>query len=368
MHHSTARFLFVAAIALSVSLPTAGVAAPKVELFGRAHLDYAWYDDDRLELGSGGEVRRGRLGVKGALNEQWSYKVNYDFAGGDATAKDIFVTYSGLGAGELKIGHFKQSMSLSNLTSSKYGTFMERALPTALTFGYGLGAGYTWMGPNYSIQLSGYGQDVNDPGVDEGLGANLRATWTPIRADERVLHLGAAVAREQAPDESDTVRFRARPESHVTDVRLVDTGTITDVDDITRAGVEAAFVSGPWSVQGEYVQVDASRTGHDFSGKGWYVYGSWVLTGEMRPYDGDGAFGRLRPDNGGAWEIALRYSQIDLDDGFVAGGTEDNITLALNYYATSHLRFQLNLIDVESERQGSVDDPGVVQMRAGFDF
>lgn len=359
------------AIALSLVLtPAAALAAPDIEIMGRVHLDYAVYDDDVANLGDGGELRRGRLGAQGNLAENWGYKVEYDFAGGEATVKDAHLTYEGFGPGELKIGQFKHRMSLSNLTSSKYGTFMERALPTAFVFGYGLGVGYTWNGPMHSIQVSGYGQDINESGVDEGLGANLRGVWTPIRAEGRVVHLGAAIAREQAPDETDTVRFRARPESHVTDVRLVDTGTIDGVDSITRAGVEAAWVHGPLSVQGEYLQVDVDRdNGDDFRGNGWYVYGSWILTGESRPYSATGNFNRLTPDSpSGAWEVALRYSEIDLDDGPVAGGDEQNVTLALNYYATSHLRFQLNVSDVKSTRAGVDDDPGIVQARVGFDF
>lgn len=354
---------------VSILLSAPLQAQPEIDIFGRAHLDYAWYDDDRAELGSGGELRRGRLGASGPIGDNWQFKVQYDFAGGDATAKDIFVTYSGLGSGELKIGNFKQRMSLSNLTSSKYGTFMERALPTALTFGYGLGVGYTWLGSNSSIQGAIHGQDINDSGIDEGVGGHLRANWTPLRDDERVFHLGAAVAREQPADQTDTVRFRARPESHVTDVRLVDTGTLDQVDHLTRAGLEAAFVTGPWSVQGEYLRVDAARDQQDFSGSGWYVYGSWVITGESRPYKADGSFGRLRPAaESGAWELALRYSHLDLDDAGITGGEETNTTLALNYYARANLRFQLNLTDVQSTRAEIDDDPGVVQMRVGYDF
>lgn len=364
------RFVRTSPVLSTLLLASPAVlAAPDIEIMGRVHLDYAVYDDDVADLGDGGELRRGRLGAQGNLAEAWKYKVEYDFAGGESTLKDAYLTYSGLGPGELKIGQFKQRMSLSNLTSSKYGTFMERALPTAFVFGYGPGLGYTWNGPKHSIQIGGYGQDLNDSRDDEGLGVNLRTTWTPVREDRRVVHLGAAIAREQAPDKTDTVRFRARPESHVTDVRLVDTGTIDGVNSLTRTGVEAAWVQGPWSVQGEYLQVDVDRDGRDFRGSGWYVYGSWILTGESRPYGAEGNFGRLRPDNPrGAWELALRYSEIDLDDNDFNGGEEENITLAVNYYATSHLRFQLNVSDVKSTRAGMDDDPGIVQMRVGFDF
>ncbi len=55
----------------------------------------------------------------------------YDFAGGDADFKDVYVGLKKLpGVGTLKVGHFKEAFGLEELTSSKYITFIERSLPT----------------------------------------------------------------------------------------------------------------------------------------------------------------------------------------------------------------------------------------------
>jgi CRP-like cAMP-binding protein len=51
------------------------------------------------------------------------------------------------------------------------------------------------------------------------------------------------------------------PESHVTDTRLVDTNTLTDYDNRTIYGAEAAGVFGPFSLQGEYIQTNVSLGG-----------------------------------------------------------------------------------------------------------
>lgn len=361
-------FTLAALLAGSFNAP-ADDTYPTVEIGGRAQLDYAFYDDDVRELGSGGELRRGRLFAAGKLAEDWSYKVQFDFAGGDATPKDILVNYSGLSAGTLTIGNFKQPFSLENLTSSKYVTFVERSLPTNLATGYGLGVGYQHTGERHTFTASAYGQPVDEDGIDEGLGTGARLAYTPMRTDTGLLHLGIAGAWEEAPDASDTLRLRARPESHVTDVRLVDTGTLTGVEDLTRAGLEAAWVQGPFSLQGEAIRVDVNRRQDpDYSATGWYVFGSWFLTGESRPYK-EGEFGRLKPGgDGGAWEVALRYSTLDFDDAGVAGGTEDNLTLGVNYYVTSHFRFMGNYTRVESTREGVDDDPGILQFRMAYDF
>ena len=342
---------------------------PTVSFGGRVQLDYALYDDDVRDLGDGGEVRRARLFAKGQLAENWSYKAQYDFAGGDVTPKDLYLAYTGLPGSTVTIGQFKQPLSLENLTSSKYLTFIERALPVALASDRRLGIGIERGGENFIFAASAYGQEVDEEGIDEGLGAGARLALTPVRSESNLVHLGIAGAWEEAPDASETVRLRARPESHVTSVRLVDTGTLDGVDDLTRAGLEAAWVSGPFSLQGEYLGVDVSRTGApDFSGDGWYVFGSWFLTGESRPYKG-GSFGRVkhRGDNG-AWELALRYSTLDFTDAGVPGGDEDNLTLGVNYYVTSHLKFQGNYTRVESTRDALSDDPNILQFRLAFDF
>lgn len=356
-------------VLLAGSLEAAADDYPTVELGGRAHLDYAFYDDDVRELGDGGELRRGRLFAAGQLAEDWSYKVQFDFAGGDATPKDVKVTYTGLPAGTITIGNFKQPLSLENLTSSKYITFVERALPTSLAFDEQLGVGYQHVGERHFFAASAFGQPVDEEGVDEGLGAGARFAYTPVRGDRDLLHLGVAGAWEQAPDASDTLRLRARPESHVTDVRLVDTGTLTGVEDLTRAGLEAAWVRGPFSLQAEAIRVDVNRrTVPDYAATGWYLFGSWFVTGESRPYK-EGEFGRVKPrGDAGAWEVALRLSALDFDDAGVAGGTEDNVTLGVNYYVTSHFRFMGNYTRVESTREGVDDDPGILQFRMAYDF
>jgi phosphate-selective porin OprO/OprP len=76
--------------------------------------------------------------------------------------------------------------------------------------------------------------------------------------------------------------------------------------------------------------VAASNVGFD----GGYVQGSWVITGENRDYK-DGAFSRIKPNrpfslkNGGwgAWEVATRWSTLDLNDDNIAGGDEQNYSL-----------------------------------------
>ena len=75
---------------------------------------------------------------------------------------------------------------------------------------------------------------------------------------------------------------------------------------------------------GMQAEIDASHLG-DPTFDGYYVQAGYFLTGEHRPYVfGRGGFGRVKPksifgkdDGRGAWEIAARYSTLDLTDGAV---------------------------------------------------
>ncbi len=113
---------------------------------------------------------------------------------------------------------------------------------------------------------------------------------------------------------------------------------------------------------------------------GWYVQGSWILTGESKGYSAaNGAFTAPKPSapfdfDGtgiGAWELAARYSDLNLNDNTnsaadvitawtgastrtytfyntVRGGEQKVTTLGVNWYPNSAIKFALDyqFIDV----------------------
>ena len=152
-------------------------------------------------------------------------------------------------------------------------------------------------------------------------------------------------------------------------MRLVSTGTLT-ADHANRAGLEALWIGGPWSVQAEAIREDVSRPGAnpDFTAKGGYVFGSWVVTGESRPYKA-GNVDNIKPKGKwGAFEVLLRYSEIDLNDAPVQGGKEHDWTLGANWYLTSHFKFQMNYIKAYSDKGNLSLDPTIFELRAQIQF
>ncbi|MBA3563184.1 MAG: porin [Gammaproteobacteria bacterium] len=359
--------LFTAIIVWLISGASAPAAEITAEVGGRLHVDGALYDEDVTDLASGTEFRRARIFVEGALAEDWSYKLEYDFA--DEELKDAFAEFSGLAAGSLQLGHFKQAFSLEELTSSRYITFMERALPNVFVPSRRIGAGYENYARPLGFAAGVFGNGTGDSNEDEGVGAAGRLVFAPEVGEGGLLHLGLAATwlePETTDPANDSFRIRQRPESHVTDTRLIDTGTLEGAKSMQNYGFEAAWNLGSLSLQGEYVLSAVDTSFGDFDFDGWYAYGSWFPGGESRPYK-DGAFQRVEAND--AWELALRYSSLDLDDGAVAGGKQDDITVGVNYYVNPYLRFMFNYVraDVEGGINGD-EEPNIYQVRVSFDF
>ena len=361
---------------------------------GRIQVDAAFYDSDITEYNSGTEIRRARLFAAGKMFSDWEYKLQVDFAENNLELKDAYIRYAGLENGKIWVGQFKAPFSLEELTSSKYITFMERSLGNTFSIGRRIGVAYTRkIGSDGTFAIAGFGQSADDgDDGEEGFGAAVRATFLPVKTEDSLLHLGFGLGWEK-PEEglNDTFRYRERIESHLTSNRLVDTGSITNSESVQKYGLEFAYARGPFSLQSEYMVVDVTRkTGfQDVDFDSFYLYGSFFFgegASRAKAYS-SGTFGRIKPKVG-AWEIAIRYSTIDLNDlssvvvpapgspvlTGVFGGEQTDITLGVNYYTNSNIRFMANYVMADGEQidplTGIVtsDKPNVIQFRAQVDF
>jgi phosphate-selective porin OprO and OprP len=331
---------------LAVVLAVPAGAAVEVDLRGRFHLDAAWHDEDTVLLDDGFLNRRTRLGVSGTLDE-WSAIVEYDFAENNTAAADVTLSRK-LAGGTLTMGHFKVPMGLNELTGSNHLTFMERSSASnVMVDSRRLGVGYDFVGSSYSVQAMVFGRAIGgrEPG-DMPLGIAGRLTYSPEIGAGR-LHLGVSAAYENRQD-YDTLRFRDRPEIRVDGNRLIDTGNVTDVDSTTKLGLELAYVSGPFSIEGEYFSVDVdTAAAADPRFWSYHVQSSYVLTGESRGYR-NGVLRGITPDRrAGAWEVVARFGHVDLIDGGFQGGEQETVTLGVNYYATGNIRFMINYVMVD---------------------
>ena len=138
----------------------------------------------------------------------------------------------------------------------------------------------------------------------------------------------------------------------------------------------AVEVSHDWHVvgseqSGQFSQGIGQVNVHQIGGPpvfyhGGYVYVSLFLTGEhrgydltkgaadgvhvLRPFGVHGTWGNISWGGIGAWELAVRWGYLNLDDpaappaanGTRPGGIVEGFTIGLNWYLNDHSRFMLN--------------------------
>lgn len=355
----------------ALSLALAGSASAfEIKPDARLHLDYGHHHADAEPLHDHLIARRATIGLKGKFTDDWSFEAGYELSSKgklrprDGEFKDVAVTYEGWSAGEITAGQFKVPFGLEELTSSNDTMFIERALPVdAFAPSRRLGVGFAHQRSNYTASAMAFGSSID--GGDRGRGLGARLTYAPVQSASTVVHLGLSAASEKPRGKVD---IDTAPESRVADVDLVNTGSISDVNRIHRIGLEGAWRSGPFALQAEWMRANLQRGAGQPNAAldGWYLAGSWALTGETRPYK-NGRFKAVEASKpSGAWELTARLSRINLDDGKVRGGRERNATLGLNYTYNKHVRVMLNHIWVRSERRGTHDNPRILLLRVQF--
>jgi phosphate-selective porin OprO and OprP len=170
---------------------------------------------------------------------------------------------------------------------------------------------------------------------ESGTQVSGRLTGLPIESKDgrEFLHLGVAF-RHLGADEGQ-LRYKGRPESNVTD-NYVDTDTIPGRY-ARQLALEGLYNTGPFSVLAEYAQawVASTVTGNP-TFNGFYVTGSYVLTGENRPYDKKVGYARriIPRSRWGAIEVVGRFGYVDLDDTLVNGGKMRTWYSGVNWWAS----------------------------------
>jgi len=358
---------------------------------GRVDLDAAFF------VSSGGsepvpnqvELRRWRFFASGdaIVLVPFSYSVNvmavdnYHFVLDDVWLEFRRIPY----LGTLRVGAFIPAMSLEASGSSRDATFMEwgtpvNALAPRISSGWQLRRPFlddraTWSLGQFAQSL---GTDVGDA-TSDFIRLIGRLTWLPLYetpADapdsKRLLHLGLDLNYLRSGNAQ--IRYRSRPEGNAAPF-LADTGNV-NAQDMKSIGLEAAWVDGPWSVQGEFLGNFVSGDSGEFF-YGLYGYGSYFWTGESREYDTSrGVFGRLRPrrnlsfcgEGWGALETGFRLSYLDLESGPVNGGKLLTLTAGLNWYLHSHSKLRFNYVYAHANGGPQPGDLNIFETRFEFDF
>jgi phosphate-selective porin OprO/OprP len=334
-------------------------------------------------LGFATELRRAFLGFEGTLPGGFGYRAEVDVANSGVEITDLYLTYKASRELTLTVGQHKPFWGLDELTSDLFTPFMERAaFNSAFGFERRVGASGTYTSGDVILQLGAFADNAADLNADSNNSYSLdgRVVFAPEVGDGR-LHLAGSVHSRDLNDAAATVRYRARPFLHTTDLRLVDTGSFS-ADGERSFGAELAYISGPFHVTFEGHQLNVRRPGAlaDPSFRGGYAEVGMVLTpGDVTAYR-NGTYDRIRPTRPvgkggiGAIQLNARYDYLDLIDGPIVGGTQQTAALSAIWIPTEYVRFLVNYahlwlgdaaVPAGADRDYQADTFGV---RAQIDF
>ncbi|HWD26682.1 MAG TPA: porin [Rhizomicrobium sp.] len=349
---------------------------------------------------------------------------------GDPLVNKAVLTYVGIPHWHLNVGVIEPAFMFEGTTSSASLMFLERPEIdniAADTFGAGdsrrgveLGFQHTdlfWSGDNLAVTGAFTGGKTGSTanhgnGGDENtqvLGRISDRLWTDgVQSNFQIGASGAEVlySGTAAGGATQTLRFRDRPEIRVDGTRLIDTGGINaktghmwaldaggNIDNFFLGGEYASFTmdrqcaggiltvaNAPQCANAAHTAIDGTKVFDHPTSSGFYVEGSWVITGEAKQYSPGainnevGGFNAPVPSapfsfsggSWGAWELAVRYSDTDLDfhDTQVSstsllpginGGDEKIIAIALNWYLNRNIRVMLddNIVHVQKGGVGT---------------
>jgi len=380
------------------ALKPASVTYPTAKLTGFFQMDAGWFRQDAASTAQVGDIqddrgfRRARLAAVGKVADNVSYMLEMDFAFvGRPSFMDVWMDVSKVPLfGNVRVGQYRMPFGMDELTSVKELTFLERPLTQPMGPFRQIGIGFhdntddeniTWAAAAFGSATDAFANSIGDRGY--GLASRITGVVAEDKSADFLVHTGFGYSYIATPDS--TVQYRHTPE-----YAGQFTGVVGDVPFFTDTGVlpaknaslfngELASTWGSWHAQSELrYNVVNLTSGSVAAFPSFYAQSGYILTGEHRPYNKAGAvLGRVKPrcpvgvhgGGIGAWELACRYSLVDLNDGAIKGGSLHDMTYGLNWYLNDFTKFQFNYIQADLNRAPTGDSrTDIFAVRAQLDF
>ena len=324
------------------------------------------------------DIARRRVGVEGEIRNLFDFQIERELISGSDGWRDVFVNYKQFDYAQVIAGKFKVPFSLDENTSSTNLDFVHRSLAAS------------FLAPGRDIGVQVHGRVAKrilryELGVFEHDGRNAR-TNDPTRVSggrtiagrlrvepfrnaksaARELELGIAFTGSDVEEGFPGLRGRTvldtaffRPDYPVSGRRQ-------------RRGIEAQWRPGPFSVKSEWIRVSDERLAlsvedtalSPITSTGWYVSGTWAITGENKA---SGLVTPRRPLPGGGFgavEVAARIERLEFRSDaagqapstspradVILGNADRALTFGVNWYMNRWIKVQGNII------RESIDNP-----------
>ncbi len=324
------------------------------------------------ETSSSVDVARRRIGIDGEIFNIFDYQVEAELGATQDPWRDVYLNYKQYDAAQVQFGKFKMPFSLDENTSPTKLDFVYRSRIAALlapgrdrgVMVHGRVLHRGWL--RYEIGVFAEdGSNARTFDTDRVHGERTlagRALVQPFRSTTSLasdLAVGVSFTRSDLPEGVSDLRGRTEVDASFYRPGIVVNGQRQ------RIGLEARWRPGPFSIKSEYIRLADERLGESventdldpFVAAGWYVSGTWALTGEKKAEGLDTPLRPLFRGGFGAVELAVRVERIRFGSlggdplasdaprsEVILGNGDRAITFGVNWYANRWIKIQTNLV------------------------
>lgn len=341
----------------------------RLKIGGYAQADGKTFYDDRSRLLTNSfGVRRARLNVDAKLGNNIDIRIAPEFGNGSVVLFDAYGDLKMNRFATIRGGKFKTPLGLEMLQNDTELTFIERALPSDLVpnrdEGFQL---FSDLGGRVTYQvavLNGANDGTSiDTDTNDGKDIVARVFATPFAGRDLpyLQGLGFGIGTSSGRQNGASLPSLKSVGGQASFFSFVSGATAAGRR--YRFTPQLSYYAGPFGLLGEYVESSQTISGlvsnatvtREITNHAWQVAGSWVITGEKKSYKGvvpkrgieTSAHGAIP----GAWEIAARYSELNVDptafssklaDATKSAEAARTWTLGLNWYLSRNARLSFN--------------------------
>jgi phosphate-selective porin OprO/OprP len=316
-------------------------------------------------------LRRVRPIFEGTVGKYYDFRIMPDFGGGNTIINDAWGNIHYWDELQLKIGKFKEPVGIERLQEDRWLSLVERGLPSDLMADRDIGAQLfgtlfdnrvEWQAGVFNgvpDNTATVDADVNSP---KDFAARLFLHPFHHTQVELLDGLGLGIAGTYGDERGTTVdTFK----STFQNVFFTYNTTVSASGSRYRFSPQMNYYHGPIGFFSEFVQngqtlvnkptAKGSKPKYTtLTNSAWQVVGTYVLTGENATYNGVTPRGDFSPLGGGgwgAWELAARVGELELDHkayalGFanpaISARTDFEWAFGFTWYLNRNVKFVLN--------------------------
>ena len=318
------------------------------------------------------DVARRRLGIDGEILNLFDYQVEAELGDTRDPWRDVYLNYKQFRFAEVQFGKFKMPFSLDENTSPTNLDFVYRSRIAELlapgrdrgVMVHGRVLHRGWLRYELGV-FAEDGSNARTYDTERVHGEQTlagRALVQPFRSTKSLasdLAMGVSFTLSDLPEGVSDLRGRTEFDASFYRPGIVVNGQRQ------RIGFEARWRPGPFSVKSEYIRLTDERLGESvensdlepFVAAGWYVSGTWALTGEKKAEGLETPRRPLFQGGFGAVELAVRVERIRFGSlggdplasdaprtEVVLGNGDRAVTFGVNWYVNRWIKIQTNLV------------------------